>query len=1341
MKTKKITTCRLLLVLILYCFTNIQAFAQHAVMEVVEVEFTSQIAYVNAYMEVDVWVNLSGPGGTYTIPVFWDGKDINGNDVFRARLVATSPGTWNWNIINSTVTNSDPAFIGKNNSFTASAADTSTNPNNHGFIKVASNNRTLEYADGTPFFYTADTSWAILTRVFGFDQANTISDISFKDYISNRKSQGFNGVNVIASFPDDTYLENLNRHRQFPNQEKGLWSSLTWGEKVAPDGSTPFEMKAGESYTHWSDEVNYKKINPAYWQSVDERMQHLADEGFVTLFESIRRHERWPYRAGQDEKDAFYNYIRYLWARYGCYNMIFSWEHHDYNFVYNGTDNVYLKWLPLVEHAHDSLSARLGNRMPYGQPRTAMSFKTSLENWNEDIPDALDIQNVSNAGRDETMHQWLNDLYDNVEQPALNLEPYYPDWGGCSCNEVKDGLNPTTMAQMNMYGSVLSGGLAGHAWGDQWFAGVSGSNPQENALTSYESQSMGNLKSFILDSDHEYHRLIPAADTHLSDSQSFLHTLSVAVEDDVVNSVNDDVEFALGFITANSSSTPTLTDLIPSKNYLFEWYNVTTGTWISEGYKQTSNSGVLALPTASRDLTKNWAYRLRSEDYVGGNSTNCETNNSFAIRINCGSTSSATYQGNTFSPDNQNGYSFSSGTQTTEGSSAFTLAQPFKSVRYTKQQEIEYLFPISNGDYQVILHFAEPYHGVHPGTNPDTRKFNVDVEGTRIETDLNIISEVGANNVYTINQNVSVADGELNLNFSKGSGNDPIINAIEILGSNAPNVNAGLDQTLTLPENSVELTGEGCDPDGGLVTYLWSQNSGPSGSTLTGTNTDTLSVSGLVEGIYNFQLTVTDDEGISTSDTVIVTVNPEPNTGSFALRINCGSTSSATYQGNTFGPDNQSGYSFSSGTQTTEGSSAFTLAQPFKSVRYTKQQEIEYLFPISNGDYQVILHFAEPYHGVHPGTNPDTRKFNVDVEGTRIETDLNIISEVGANNVYTINQNVSVADGELNLNFSKGSGNDPIINAIEILGDNSTTIDGLIGHWRLDEQNGISANDDSGQGFIGTLENGLNFDTNKTSGQTGGALIFDGLDDKINLPDIDDNLQSGFSVSAWVKPNNAGGSYQGIVGSTTASGFMMFVNQGKLGFKVTTNENGHKLVSQGNIQNNVWQMITCIFDGNEMKWYINGINVHNEPLSGTLKDKNVAWIGWSGWSNEYFEGAIDDVRLFDRPLTQSEVASLFQESNTSPINLTAKLGQFPATNENIRTGYVHPNPTKDRFRITGIPLGEKEIIVADFSGRILITLETDQVEPELNLSIYPDGIYIVKVIQNGLEETFKVVKE
>jgi len=92
----------------------------------------------------------------------------------------------------------------------------------------------------------------------------------------------------------------------------------------------------------------------------------------------------------------------------------------------------------------------------------------------------------------------------------------------------------------------------------------------------------------------------------------------------------------------------------------------------------------------------------------------------------------------------------------------------------------------------------------------------------------------------------------------------------------APIADAGVDQSIVLPVNSVLLDGSGSDPDGGsIVTYLWTQESGPGTATLTGADTEDLTAGELTEGVYVFRLTVTDDEGETGFDEATVTVDPE----------------------------------------------------------------------------------------------------------------------------------------------------------------------------------------------------------------------------------------------------------------------------------------------------------------------------------------------------------------------------------------------------------------------------------------------------------------------------------
>ncbi|NJN26096.1 MAG: T9SS type B sorting domain-containing protein [Cyclobacteriaceae bacterium] len=122
-----------------------------------------------------------------------------------------------------------------------------------------------------------------------------------------------------------------------------------------------------------------------------------------------------------------------------------------------------------------------------------------------------------------------------------------------------------------------------------------------------------------------------------------------------------------------------------------------------------------------------------------------------------------------------------------------------------------------------------------------------------------------------------------------------------------PRINAGPDIKLTLPVNSVNITGKGNDLDGTIISYLWQKTSGPT-ATLSNTDKSTLSVSNLSEGSYSFTITVTDDKGASASDKVDVfvsstIVNQLPQANAGEDREISLPTSTVTLDGNGSDPD------------------------------------------------------------------------------------------------------------------------------------------------------------------------------------------------------------------------------------------------------------------------------------------------------------------------------------------------------------------------------------------------------------------------------------------------------
>ncbi|MDF2449914.1 MAG: hypothetical protein K0R26_2418 [Bacteroidota bacterium] len=161
--------------------------------------------------------------------------------------------------------------------------------------------------------------------------------------------------------------------------------------------------------------------------------------------------------------------------------------------------------------------------------------------------------------------------------------------------------------------------------------------------------------------------------------------------------------------------------------------------------------------------------------------------------------------------------------------------------------------------------------------------------------------------------------------------------------------------------------------------------------------------------------------------------------------------------------------------------------------------------------------------------------------------------------------------------------------------------------------------------------------------QSGASLNLDGVDDFIDCGIGVTNALKGkdmLTVEAWVYPtqNTAGASIVGNhqnntqfnIQQTTANEFNFFIGFGTYG--VTTASNSVVL--------NTWQHIAGVFDDNVLKFYINGVlsGTTAVPNSYVLNPSSTTnmWIGKSSF-NEFFQGNVDEVRVWDVARTQCEI--------------------------------------------------------------------------------------------------------
>jgi hypothetical protein len=133
-----------------------------------------------------------------------------------------------------------------------------------------------------------------------------------------------------------------------------------------------------------------------------------------------------------------------------------------------------------------------------------------------------------------------------------------------------------------------------------------------------------------------------------------------------------------------------------------------------------------------------------------------------------------------------------------------------------------------------------------------------------------------------------------------------------------PVANAGSDKTITLPQNSITLDGTASSaPAGNIAAYLWTKISGPSGGSIVSADKAATDINGLVEGMYKFQLKVTDNNGAASTASVTVTVKPAP----LPPVANAGSSKTITLPMNTV---------------TLDGSKSTALSGTIESYHWTK---------------------------------------------------------------------------------------------------------------------------------------------------------------------------------------------------------------------------------------------------------------------------------------------------------------------------------------------------------------------------------------------------------------------
>ena len=338
-------------------------------------------------------------GTSISVPGFWDG-----GNTFKVRFAPPKPGTWSWT--------SDSVDPGLQDSGTVEVeqADSTRPLHVHGYLSAGE--RVFEHADGTPFFWLADTAWSASTRA-------TIGE--WEEYLEHRDDQGFNVVQINA----------LRQH----------------------DGSRPHDRLP------FGDEWDLSRPNHDYFHHLDEMVEMCHGRGIVTALVALwfdyapganvdwgvpeeRRHEHSPEQAR--------TLGRYLGARYGAYGA--TW-------LVSGDSEFNEECVAVYREAGDAIGASCQYPLRTAHQPGGQNTPTIVNE--EEWVDYHMYQSGHTHDRSVPERQAIECRLLDPARPVLNGEPCYAEMNAHSTDELLDRETVRAAGWL----SVLSGANAGLTYG------------------------------------------------------------------------------------------------------------------------------------------------------------------------------------------------------------------------------------------------------------------------------------------------------------------------------------------------------------------------------------------------------------------------------------------------------------------------------------------------------------------------------------------------------------------------------------------------------------------------------------------------------------------------------------------------------------------------------------------------------------------------------------------------------------------------------------------------------------------------------------------------------------
>ncbi len=562
------------------------------------------------------------------------------------------------------------------------------------------------------------------------------------------------------------------------------------------------------------------------------------------------------------------------------------------------------------------------------------------------------------------------------------------------------------------------------------------------------------------------------------------------------------------------------------------------------------------------------------------------------------------------------------------------------------------------------------------------------VRAAKLDASGNVISDVAFGNITATTGLFAGSDSDLYyISYGDGTG---AIRRLRYSGGGAPVARVSASPLSGTVPLTVNFTGSASsDPDGQALTYAWSF--GPAGAASTSANP---SYTYTAAGSYTAKLTVTDTTGLtSTAQTTIIVGSPP------VITLTAPAVGTLAAVGQTV--------SFSaSATDLQDGSLSNSIRWTATLVHNT-HQHIDvislpsaapggtFVYPDHGQNTYIVLCAnvadssglgAQVCREIRPKTVNYT--FNTSPQGLQIVYDgLLQTAPFTASAIVNSQVDVSVPSPQQGCRvFANWSDGGASASRRLLIGSASVTLTAnfdstacggggggadLIGHWKFDEGSGSAVSDSSGNGNTGTL-----MSVGWIAGITGTAANLYGESvSHVRVPPSAslNSIANQFTIAAYAYRHGAPSGLAVVASRQNGSGsddqWMLALESGRPFFQVRTATGPQTLMASAALPLQQWVHLAGLYDGVNMRLYVNGVQVGAQSKTGnvTVDTSKPLLIGGNqnnssgSFADLLFDGRVDEVRLYKRALSATEIQTLAggappppPPSNTPPtVSLTS----------------------------------------------------------------------------------------